>query len=125
MSKQTTILIVDDATFIRNMVKKALLPPDFRVVGEAPNGQEAIKLYNELHPDIITMDITMRIMDGLTALEEIMKSNPEAKVIMLSALGEEQHIKKAITLGAKDFITKPFRPERLVSAIRQIVDKED
>ena len=119
----TTILIVDDATFIRNMVRKSLLPPDFEVVGEAANGHEAIKLYNELKPDIITMDITMRGMDGLTALEEIMKSSPEAKIIMLSSLGEEKFIKKAITLGAKDFITKPFRPDRLVSAIRAIVGK--
>ncbi|MES0488707.1 MAG: response regulator [Leptospirales bacterium] len=121
----TTILIVDDATFIRNMVKKSLLPPDFTVVGEAANGFEAIKLYNELKPDLITMDITMRGMDGLTALEEILKSNPEAKIIMLSSLGEEKFIKKAISLGAKDFITKPFKPARLVNAIRAIVDKED
>lgn len=112
------ILIVDDATFIRNMVKKSLLPPDFTVVGEAADGKEAIKLYDELKPDIITMDITMRGMDGLTALEEIMKKSPEAKVIMLSSMGEESLIKKAISLGALDFITKPFKPERLISAVR-------
>lgn len=117
-----SILVVDDATFIRNMVKKSLLPPDFKVVGEAANGIEAIKLYNELKPDIITMDITMRGMDGLTALEEILKTSPEAKIIMLSSLGEEKFIKKAITLGAKDFITKPFKPERLISAIRTVVE---
>jgi two-component system chemotaxis response regulator CheY len=119
----TSILIVDDATFIRNMVRKSLLPPDFQVVGEAANGLEAIKLYNELKPDVITMDITMRGMDGLTALEEILKTSPDAKIIMLSSLGEEKFIKKAITLGAKDFITKPFKPERLINAIRTIVDK--
>ena len=115
------ILIVDDATFIRNMVKKSLLPTDFEVVGEAANGGEGIRLFNELKPDIITMDITMRGMDGLTALQEILKSNPEAKVIMLSSLGEEGLIKKAISFGARDFITKPFKPERLINAIRAIV----
>jgi len=115
------ILIVDDATFIRNMVKKSLLPTDFEVIAEAANGLEAIKLFQELKPDIITMDITMRGMDGLTALGEILKSNPEAKVIMLSSMGEEGLIKKAISMGAKDFITKPFKPDRLVNAIRAIV----
>ncbi|RME90779.1 MAG: response regulator [Candidatus Hydrogenedentota bacterium] len=116
------ILVVDDATFIRNMVKKSLLPPDFEVVGEAADGNEAIKLYEELKPDVITMDITMRGMDGLTALEQIMKKNPDAKIIMLSSLGEESLIKKAINLGAKDFITKPFKPDRLISAVRAQVE---
>ena len=120
----TTILIVDDATFIRNMVRKSLLPPDFTVVGEAANGIEAIRMYNELKPDVITMDITMRGMDGLTALEEILKASPEAKIIMLSSLGEEKFIRKAISLGAKDFITKPFKPDRLVSAINAILDRD-
>jgi len=116
------ILIVDDATFIRNMVKKSLLPPDFTVVGEAADGNEAVKLYEQYKPDVITMDITMRGMDGLTALDLIMKKNPEAKVIMLSSMGEDTLIKKAITLGAKDFITKPFKPDRLISAIRAQVE---
>lgn len=120
-----TILVVDDATFIRNMVKRALLPPDFSIVGEAANGMEAIKLYDEFKPDIVTMDITMRGMDGLTAMEEILKKSPDAKIIMLSSMGEQTLIKKAISLGAKDYITKPFKPERLISAIHTLVDKKD
>lgn len=119
------ILVVDDATFIRNMVKRALLPPDFAIVGEAANGMEAIKLYDEVEPDIITMDITMRGMDGLTAMEEILKKSPEAKIIMLSSMGEQSLIKKAISMGAKDYITKPFKPERLISAIHTLVDRKD
>jgi len=116
------ILVVDDATFIRNMVKKSLLPPDFEIVGEAANGHEAIELYSKTNPDVITMDITMRGMDGLTAMQEILKKNSDAKIIMLSSMGEDSLIKKAITYGAKDFITKPFKPDRLISAIRSQVE---
>ncbi len=118
------VLIVDDATFIRNLIRKALQNSSCEVVGEATNGEEAIKLNKELKPDIITMDITMRGMDGITALKKILEDNPKANVIMLSSTAEEDLIREAIKLGAKDFITKPFKPERLLSTIESVTGRK-
>ncbi|TYR82729.1 response regulator [Priestia megaterium] len=119
MSKR--ILIVDDAAFMRMMVKDILLKNGYEVVGEAADGMQAIELYKEHQPDLVTMDITMPEMDGLTALKEIKKLNANAKVIMCSAMGQQAMVIDAIQAGAKDFIVKPFQADRVLEAISKAV----
>jgi two-component system chemotaxis response regulator CheY len=116
------VLIVDDLTFIKMVLKDLVEKAGFRVVGEASDGEEALRLFEEKHPDIVLMDITMPKMDGLTALQRILALDPQAKVIMCSALGQQRLILQAIQLGAKDFIVKPFRPERVIGSIKKILD---
>ncbi len=111
------VLIVDDAVFMRTVLKKMLEEDGYDVVGEAGNGIEAIKQAKELQPDIVTLDITMPEMDGVTALPEIMKESPNSKVIMCSAMGQQPMVVDAIKNGAKDFIVKPFQKARVVQAI--------
>ena len=116
------VLIVDDLTFIKMVLKDLVEKAGFRVVGEASDGEEAVRMFEEKRPDIVLMDITMPKMDGLTALQRILDKDPEAKVIMCSALGQQRLILQAIQLGAKDFIVKPFRPERVIGSIKKILD---
>lgn len=111
------ILIVDDAAFMRMMIKEILTKNGFEVVGEANDGLEAIEKYKELKPDLITMDITMPEMDGIAALKEIKKLDSNAKIIMCSAMGQQAMVIDAIQAGAKDFIVKPFQADRVIEAI--------
>jgi len=111
------ILIVDDAAFMRMMVKDILTKNGYDVVGEAENGEIAIEKYKELNPDLVTMDITMPEMDGISAVKEIKKINPKAKIIMCSAMGQQAMVVDAIQAGAKDFIVKPFQPDRVIEAV--------
>ena len=113
------VLVVDDLAFMRDAIREILVQNGFEVIGEAENGEVAIRRYIESDPDVVLMDITMPVMDGLSALREIRRRDPEATVVMCSALGQQQYIIRAIHLGARDFIVKPFRPERIVSAIRK------
>ncbi|UCZ55328.1 response regulator [Bacillus shivajii] len=113
------VLIVDDAAFMRMMIKDILTKNDFDVVGEAADGSQAVDLYKEHSPDIVTMDITMPEMDGITALKEIRKHDPNAKVIMCSAMGQQAMVIDAIQAGAKDFIVKPFQADRVLEAINK------
>jgi len=113
------ILIVDDATFMRMLIKDTLVKNGFEIVGEASDGSQAIERYKELRPDLVTMDITMPEMDGIQALKEIRKLDPAAKVIMCSAMGQQAMVIDAITAGAKDFIVKPFNGDRVVETIRK------
>jgi two-component system chemotaxis response regulator CheY len=113
------ILIVDDAAFMRMMIKEILTKNGFDVVGEASDGVQAIEKFKELEPDLVTMDITMPEMDGVTALKEIKKINPNSKVIMCSAMGQQAMVIDAIQAGAKDFIVKPFQAERVLEAINK------
>jgi two-component system chemotaxis response regulator CheY len=115
MSKR--ILIVDDAAFMRMMIKDILSKNGYEVVAEAADGMQAIEKYNQHQPDLVTMDITMPEMDGITALKEIKKINPSAKVIMCSAMGQQAMVIDAIQAGAKDFIVKPFQADRVIEAI--------
>lgn len=110
------ILIVDDAKFMRTLVRDALVPQGHEIAGEAENGIEAVELYKKLKPDLVTMDITMREKDGIEAAEEILISDPSAKIIMVTALGQENLLTRAIKIGVKDFVVKPFPPERLQRA---------
>lgn len=116
------ILIVDDAAFMRMMIKDILIKNGFDVVGEAQDGAEAIEKYNELSPDLVTMDITMPEMDGITSLKKIKEANPGAKVIMCSAMGQQAMVIDAIQAGAKDFIVKPFQADRVIEAIQKALD---
>ncbi|WP_080874748.1 response regulator [Oceanobacillus timonensis] len=113
------ILIVDDAAFMRMMIKDILTKNDFEVVGEAQDGNEAVEKYKEQQPDLVTMDITMPEKDGLQALKEILQINPDAKVIMCSAMGQQAMVIDAIQVGAKDFIVKPFQADRVIEAIQK------
>ncbi|AQR76609.1 response regulator [Paenibacillus larvae] len=113
------ILVVDDAAFMRMMIRDILSKNGYEVVGEANDGNGAIEKFKELRPDLITMDITMPEMDGITALKEIKKMDPSAKVIMCSAMGQQAMVIDAIQAGAKDFIVKPFQADRVIEAIKK------
>jgi two-component system chemotaxis response regulator CheY len=113
------VLVVDDAAFMRKMVSDALSGGGHEIVGEAANGSEAVQRFQELRPDVMTLDITMPEKDGLAALKEIIAVDPGAKVIMCSALGQESKVLESIKLGAKDFVVKPFQADRVLSAIEK------
>ncbi|MDT3699255.1 MAG: response regulator [Thermincola sp.] len=113
------ILVVDDAAFMRMMIKDILTKNGYQIVGEAENGRIALQKYQELRPDLTTMDITMPEMDGITAVKEIKKVDSRANIIMCSAMGQQAMVIDAIQAGAKDFIVKPFQPDRVLEAIRK------
>jgi len=118
------VLVVDDALFMRKMLSDILKKEGFEVVGEADNGKDAIEKYKEIKPDLVTMDIVMPKMeeiDGIAAVREITKLDPQAKIIMVSAMGQHALVVEAIQAGAKDFIVKPFQPSRVVEAIRRVL----
>ncbi|MDD2511179.1 MAG: response regulator [Syntrophomonas sp.] len=111
------VLIVDDAAFMRMMIKDILSKNGYIIAGEAENGRVAIDKYKELRPDLVTMDITMPEMDGIAAVKEIREVDPAARIIMCSAMGQQAMVIDAIQAGAKDFIVKPFQPERVIEAV--------
>jgi two-component system chemotaxis response regulator CheY len=113
----TRVLIVDDAAFMRMMLRDILAKNGFEVAGEAENGKVAVQMYNELKPDVVTMDITMPEMDGIAAVKEIKANDPAAKVVMVSAMGQQAMVIEAIRSGAADFIVKPFQPDRVLEAL--------
>lgn len=111
------VLIVDDAAFMRMMLKDILTKNGHEVVGEAANGVEMLSKYEETQPDIVILDITMPEMDGLTAIKELRKKHPDANVIMCSAMGQQSMVIDAIQSGAKDFIVKPFQAKRVIECL--------
>jgi two-component system chemotaxis response regulator CheY len=113
------VLVVDDANFMRMMVKDTLTPGGFEICGEATNGIEAVAKYNELKPDLVTMDITMKEKDGLEAAREILAADPNARIVMVTALGQEKMLMDSIALGVRDFVIKPFTAERITSAVEK------
>lgn len=115
------ILVVDDAAFMRMMIKDILRKGGYEVVGEAEDGLKSVEKFKELRPDLVTMDITMPEMDGITAVREIKKVDPDAKIIMCSAMGQQAMVIDAIQAGAKDFVVKPFQPERVLEAVRKVL----
>ena len=115
------ILLVDDAAFMRMMLKDNLVKNGYEVLGEAENGLKAVEKYKELNPDLVIMDITMPEMDGIEAVKEIKKINPSAAVIMCSAMGQQSMVIEAIQSGAKDFIVKPFQADRIIEAVRKVI----
>ena len=115
------VLIVDDAAFMRMMIKDILEKNGFEVVGEASNGLKGVELYKTEKPDIVTMDITMPEMDGIEAVKAIKAFDPTAKVIMCSAMGQQTMVMDAIRAGARDFIVKPFQSDRVLEAIKKVL----
>ncbi|MDI6716278.1 MAG: response regulator [Actinomycetota bacterium] len=115
------VLVVDDAAFMRMKIIKLLTENGYQVIGEAGNGEEAVSKYQQLRPDLVIMDITMPIMDGITAINEIKKLDDSAKVIVCSAMGQQNMVIQAIKSGAKDYVLKPFQPDRVLEAVKKQV----
>lgn len=115
------ILIVDDASFMRMMIKDILTKNGFEIAGEAENGAKAIEKYKETRPDLVIMDITMPEVDGIQAVKEIKKIDPDSKIVMCSAMGQQAMVIEAIQAGAKDFIVKPFQADRVIEAVRKVL----
>lgn len=117
-----TVLICDDAMFLRVALKKIIEAGNFEVIAEASNGLEAVQMYQKFRPDVVTMDITMPEMDGIAAVEAIMELDPKANIVMCSAMGQQEKVVGAISAGAKDFIVKPFEEERVLEALERVFD---
>ena len=111
-----SVLIVDDAAFMRLNLKN-ILKDEYEIIGEAENGKEAVEMYKEKNPDIVTMDITMPVMDGIEAIKAILDIDPDANIVVCSAMGQQKIVIQAIELGAQDFIVKPFKKDRVKEAI--------
>ena len=116
-----TVLICDDAIFMRTMVGDILQQAGFEIVGEAETGVQAVEKYQQLRPDLVTMDIVMPDMGGIDAVREITKFDPQAKVLMCSAMGQQALVVEAIQAGAKDFVVKPFQPSRVLEAVQRVL----
>jgi two-component system, chemotaxis family, chemotaxis protein CheY len=114
------VLFVDDSSFMRTLLKGIILKEPFELAGEASNGRDAVELYRKLRPDLVTMDIVMPEMDGIDAVREIRGMDPEAKIIMVSAMGQQSMVIDAIQAGARDFIIKPFQPPRVQEALKRV-----
>ena len=119
MSKR--VLIVDDAVVMRKMIKGILSKNGYEVVGEAQNGVEAVEKYKQLQPDLVTMDMVMPEMDGITAVKQIVANDPNAKIIMCTSMGQQALVVEAIQAGAKSFITKPFQPPKILETIQKVL----
>jgi len=116
-----TVLICDDAIFMRTMIGDILTQAGFTIVGEAETGVQAVSKYRELNPDLVTMDIVMPDMGGIDAVREIVKDDPGAKVLMCSAMGQQALVIEAIQAGARDFVVKPFQPSRVLEAVQRVL----
>jgi len=115
------VLVCDDAIFMRTMISDILSGAGYEVVGEAETGVQAIERYKELKPDLVTMDIVMPDMGGIDAVREICKGDPNAKILMCSAMGQQALVVEAIQAGAKDFVVKPFQPSRVLEAVQRVL----
>lgn len=120
MSKKT-ILLVDDAAFMRMMLKDILTKNGYSVIGEAENGVKAVEKFKELKPDLCILDITMPEMDGIQAAREIKAVDSSAIIVMCSAMGQQSMVIESIQAGARDFIVKPFQPERVIEAVKKVL----
>lgn len=121
--QKLTFCVVDDAVFMRTLLKKMIEEVDgYTVVGEGSNGYDAIDLAKLYQPDVMTLDITMPDLDGLNAIEDILKFSPETKIIMVSAMGQQAMVIEAIKLGARDFVVKPFEKDRVLQAIKNVMN---
>ncbi len=117
-----TILVCDDAIFMRTMISDILSQAGYEVVGEAETGTQAVERFKELNPDLVTMDIVMPDMGGIDAVREILKIAPSAKILMCSAMGQQALVIEAIQAGAKDFVVKPFQPSRVLEAVQRVLE---
>jgi len=120
--KEITFVIVDDAVFMRTIIRKMIEQvEEYKVLGEASNGQDAIEAAEKFQPDIMTLDITMPELDGIQAVPEIMKVSPKTRIIMVSAMGQQSMVIEAIKMGAKDFVIKPFEKSRVYQAVKNVL----
>lgn len=117
------IMITDDAMFMRNVLKNLLVEAGYNIVAEATNGLQAVELYDKYQPDLVTMDLTMPEMDGISALKQIRAKHPDARIIMCSAMGQQALVVDAIKAGAKDFVVKPFQKENILQKIREVLNR--
>jgi len=115
------ILLVDDASFMRMMLKNILVGAGYEVAGEAENGAKAVEYFKTLKPDLVIMDIIMPEMGGIDAVREIVKTHPAAKILMCSSMGQQSLVVEAIQAGAKDFIVKPFQPSNVLEAVKKVL----
>jgi len=118
-----TGVIIDDAAVMRLRLRE-ILQDEYKIVGEATNGEEALTSYDLLKPDFVTLDITMPKMNGFEVIENLLKKYADARIVIVSAVGQKQLVFKALNMGAKDFIIKPFEPPRVLEAIRRLFDKK-
>jgi two-component system chemotaxis response regulator CheY len=118
------ILVADDASFMRQMIREIVAEEGHEVVAEASDGVEAIEQYKKHHPDLVTMDIVMPRRSGIDAVKGILEVDPTARVVMCSALGQETLVQEALQAGARDFIVKPFKPEAVTATLRKVLEKE-
>ena len=116
-----TVLICDDAIFMRTMVRDILTQAGFEVIGEAETGVQAVEKYQQLRPDLVTMDIVMPDMGGIDAVRQICKTDPNARILMCSAMSQQALVVEAIQAGAKDFVVKPFQPSRVLEAVQRVL----
>ena len=116
-----TVLICDDAIFMRTMISDILVQAGFDVVGEAESGVQAVERYRQLKPDLVTMDIVMPDMGGIDAVRDIIREDPQAKILMCSAMGQQALVIEAIQAGARDFVVKPFQPSRVLEAVQRVL----
>ena len=115
------VLLVDDASFMRMMLKNILVGSGYEIAGEAENGAKAVEQFKALKPDLVIMDIIMPEMGGIDAVREIVKGDPDAKILMCSAMGQQALVVEAIQAGAKDFVVKPFQPSRVLEAVQRVL----
>ena len=118
---KTRVLLVDDAKFMRMMLRDILEKAGYEIVSEASNGREAVQEYQRLKPDLVTMDIIMPQVSGVEAAKEIMKSDPAARILMVSAMGQQELVKESLDAGARDFIVKPFVSEEVLRKVKQVL----
>jgi two-component system chemotaxis response regulator CheY len=118
-----TVLIADDALFMRMMLKDLLTMNNLHVVGEAEDGAEAVDKFRKLRPDLVLLDVLMPNMDGLSAAREILDQDPQARIVMLSAMGQSNFLDEARKLGVKNYITKPFSPPRVIKTINDVLSQ--
>jgi two-component system chemotaxis response regulator CheY len=121
MEQSYTVLVVDDSPFIFKAVKKALEPEGFKFMDQAFNGQECLEKVEQQAPDMIILDVTMPVMDGLETATRLFRKNAATKLIMISAMGDEEMVEKARRIGVKNFLVKPFKPEELLSTVRKLL----
>lgn len=115
------VLVVDDTAFMRRMLRELLSKAGLEVVAEAGNGREAVEQYRQVRPDLVIMDITMPELDGIAAVREIVREDPSARIVMCSALGQQELIIEALEAGAQDFVVKPFVPEKVLEAVHKVL----
>ena len=117
----TRVLIVDDAKFMRHMIKSILTDIGYEVIGEACDGEEACTMYQELTPDVVTLDVVMPKLGGIEALKQIRSADPKAKVVMISAIDQREPLMEALKLGAADYVVKPFEKDRVQEAMQRVM----